>query len=143
MNFVALAIVSGVFAAFASVFMKLATDAATTKNRLFSLGCSFCDVSDVYLTAFCLVCFALSNAIMWKTFSDALSQSPNSFNVSMINSALNIITTVCMLMQGIAGFVLFEEPVSIKWWAGSALMVLGSTIISTNQQSDSEKEKSE
>jgi uncharacterized membrane protein len=77
----------------------------------------------------------LSNLLMWITFTRALHLTPSSLYVTTINTAANITFT------GIMSFILFYENLSIRWWIGAILVVIGSVLMSTDSSKDAKDAK--
>jgi uncharacterized membrane protein len=106
-----LALLSGIFAALASVCAKLASSAADGYTRLL-------------WTAAVIGC----NGLMWLLFTSALSKAPASIQVTTINTSANLATT------GIIGLMLFNENLSIQWWIGAIFITFGSLLMNMDHE---------
>ncbi|EGF77346.1 hypothetical protein BATDEDRAFT_37439 [Batrachochytrium dendrobatidis JAM81] len=155
------AVVSGILAALASVLAKLASNTSpVTGGIVYETICHALlpsyssdstlnpcksnlpgDSLEFYYQVTTLVrlafvgCVVLANAAMWKSFTRALSQANASVHVTMLNNAANMIVT------GICGLLIFREPVTLRWWAGAALIVLGSILMSQDSDKKDEIQK--
>ncbi|KAI8374002.1 hypothetical protein EDC96DRAFT_572316 [Choanephora cucurbitarum] len=138
-SYIPFAIISGAFAALSSVFAKLFSDERTTVF--------YTDIMSAYQlvpekTALILIrgiCFGLifaCNSIMWTTFTKALNRSPSSVQVSIVNGAVNFSTSA------ILGYVVFQEPLALRWWIGASFILAGTILLSQSQQKHS-KQKDE
>ncbi|KAM6554685.1 hypothetical protein CsatB_015447 [Cannabis sativa] len=65
----------------------------------------------------------LFNLTMWVSYVNSL-RSLSSLQATVTNFATNFLTS------GLAGYFLFEEPLSIQWFSGALLIVLGVLILS-------------
>ncbi|GAV88971.1 EamA domain-containing protein, partial [Cephalotus follicularis] len=65
----------------------------------------------------------LFNVTMWGCYVNSL-KALSSLQATVTNFATNFLTS------GLAGFILFEEALSVKWFAGAILMVIGVLILS-------------
>ncbi|KAK1427266.1 hypothetical protein QVD17_15949 [Tagetes erecta] len=65
----------------------------------------------------------LCNVMMWGCYVSSL-KALSSLQATVTNFATNF------LSSGLAGFFLFEEPLSPKWFAGALLIVAGVFILS-------------
>ncbi|KAF9917768.1 hypothetical protein BX616_011359 [Lobosporangium transversale] len=140
------AILAGTFAALASVFAKLTLDVRTINFLQYACN-SFIAPTTPYCTTLFIakegetspvvvavrtICFALifiCNAVMWTLFTKALNRSKSSATVTVINSAANFCLTAVL------GYALFSEPLTLQWWFGACLIVLGSVLVSSSEAS--------
>jgi uncharacterized membrane protein len=99
------AILSGVFAASASTFSKLAL-----QQSFFIFGLVL-----------------LSNYLMFRNYTLAL-QVDSTIKVVTINTASNILAT------GLFGWILFNEVITLKWLIGSSLISIGSIILNRQDE---------
>nr|GMD99289.1 Drug/metabolite transporter [Ipomoea batatas] len=60
----------------------------------------------------------LCNVIMWGCYVNSL-KALSSLQATVTNFATNF------LSSGLAGFLLFKEPLPLQWFAGAALIVAG------------------
>ncbi|KAK1273183.1 hypothetical protein QJS04_geneDACA015208 [Acorus gramineus] len=88
--------------------------------------------SSLYIKYFMVICF---NVTMWGCYVKSL-KALSSLQATVTNFAMNF------LSSGLAGFFLFEESLSSKWFAGAALIVLGVFVLSKSS-SDDRKESSD
>ncbi|KAM0035755.1 putative transmembrane protein [Helianthus debilis subsp. tardiflorus] len=65
----------------------------------------------------------LFNVMMWGCYVNSL-KALSSLQATVTNFATNF------LSSGLAGFFLFQEPLSPKWFAGALLIVVGVFILS-------------
>ncbi|KAI3684935.1 hypothetical protein L6452_34164 [Arctium lappa] len=63
------------------------------------------------------------NVVMWGCYVNSL-KALSSLQATVTNFATNF------LSSGLAGFFLFDEPLSFKWFAGALLIVVGVFILS-------------
>ncbi|RKP38804.1 hypothetical protein BJ085DRAFT_1898, partial [Dimargaris cristalligena] len=73
--------------------------------------------------AACLVLIGLSNILMWALFSKALHKADSSITVTVYNTAVNFFLTALL------GNLVFGEPLSLRWWFGSSLILLGTVLM--------------
>ncbi|KAM5562034.1 hypothetical protein ABKV19_017315 [Rosa sericea] len=65
----------------------------------------------------------LFNVTMWGCYVNSL-KALSSLQATVTNFAANF------LSSGLAGYFLFQEPLSFKWFAGAMLIVVGSLVLS-------------
>ncbi|XP_062023043.1 uncharacterized protein LOC133739310 [Rosa rugosa] len=65
----------------------------------------------------------LFNVTMWGCYVNSL-KALSSLQATVTNFAANF------LSSGLAGYSLFQEPLSFKWFAGAMLIVVGSLVLS-------------
>ncbi|KAK4429344.1 hypothetical protein Salat_1234800 [Sesamum alatum] len=65
----------------------------------------------------------LFNVVMWGCYVNSM-KSLSSLQATVTNFATNF------LSSGLAGFFLFEEALSVKWFAGAMLIVIGVIVLS-------------
>ncbi|KAH7686745.1 Multidrug resistance efflux transporter EmrE domain-containing protein [Dioscorea alata] len=65
----------------------------------------------------------LFNVAMWGCYVNSLKALP-SLQATVTNFATNF------LSSGLAGFILFEEPLPSKWFAGAICIIIGVFILS-------------
>ncbi|CAH1442875.1 unnamed protein product [Lactuca virosa] len=63
------------------------------------------------------------NVVMWGCYVNSL-KALSSLQATVTNFATNF------LSSGLAGFFLFQEPLSLKWFAGALLIVVGVFVLS-------------
>lgn len=68
-------------------------------------------------------CVILFNVTMWGCYINSL-KALSSLQATVTNFATNF------LSSGLAGFLLFQEPLPIQWFAGASLIVLGVIVLS-------------
>ncbi|KAM7263965.1 hypothetical protein ACFE04_001648 [Oxalis oulophora] len=74
----------------------------------------------------------LCNVSMWGCYVNSL-KALSSLQATVTNFATNFLTS------GLSGFLLFEEPLSIKWFAGAVFMVIGVLILSNSSVENKER----
>ncbi|KAE8654031.1 Cell growth defect factor-2 isoform 3 [Hibiscus syriacus] len=72
------------------------------------------------------------NVMMWGCYVNSL-KALSSLQATVTNFATNFLTS------GLAGFFLFDELLSIKWFAGAMFIVIGVHILSKSSVEKSEK----
>ncbi|XP_060199784.1 uncharacterized protein LOC132628094 [Lycium barbarum] len=68
-------------------------------------------------------CVILFNVTMWGCYVNSL-KALSSLQATVTNFATNF------LSSGLAGFLLFREPLPVQWFAGASLIVLGVIVLS-------------
>ncbi|CAO3616185.1 unnamed protein product [Cunninghamella blakesleeana] len=143
-SFIPLALLSGFFAALSSTFAKLFTDEKTAGfvNILLKYFPTFLQLlnidEQVLLLITRVICFILifgCNSIMWTLFTKALNLAPSSVQVTTVNGAMNLSTSA------ILGFLVFGEPLALRWWIGASFILAGTIMISQSQKKISDKKK--
>ncbi|CAO3611449.1 unnamed protein product [Mucor hiemalis] len=137
-SFIPFAIISGFFAALSSVFAKLFSDERTALFHAFIASQLDIVPEKTSLLVTRGVCFALifgCNSIMWTTFTKALNAAPSSVQVSIVNGAVNFSTSA------ILGYVVFNEPLALRWWIGASFILAGTILLSQSQKRLEEEEK--
>ncbi|KAI8099526.1 uncharacterized protein BX664DRAFT_321512 [Halteromyces radiatus] len=143
-SFIPFSLLSGFFAALSSVFAKLFTDERTailvdTFTNYYSQYDTFLKIdTQVILLAIRGICFLLifgCNSLMWTLFTKALHDAPSSIQVTIINGAMNLATSAIM------GWIIFQEPLALRWWIGASFMLAGTILISQSQKRMAEKKK--
>lgn len=84
---------------------------------------------------------------MWTTFTKALQEVPSTVEATVTNSSANLFFTVSTAkeqlrqchpvrvlcpVQAVLGNAVFGETLSLQWWAGASLIVMGLVIIHSN-----------
>ncbi|SAM05862.1 hypothetical protein [Absidia glauca] len=145
-SFIPFAVLSGFFAALSSVFAKLFTDERTTTlvatlstyfSKYYPLS-SGVDDTHVFLLVIRGICFLLifgCNSLMWTLFTKALHDAPSSIQVTIVNGAMNLATSA------ILGFLVFQEPLALRWWIGASFMLAGTIMVSQSQKRLENKKK--
>ena len=87
------------------------------------------------------------NGLMWTTFTKALQGVPSTVEATVTNSSANLFFTVstakraaprdnvtctCFSAKAVLGNAVFGETLSLQWWAGASLIVMGLVIIHSN-----------
>ena len=122
-------IVAGVFGAFASVFGKLAfsSDSIAVKyvskkcqTQLFEMaeGGQYCSYIIYSFRALMFFIMMSVNGIMFSSMVRAL-HSDGSLKSTVMTTSVNFIATA------IFAYLLFDEKLSIMWWAGAFFIFLG------------------
>ncbi|KAI9483075.1 MAG: hypothetical protein EXX96DRAFT_129645 [Benjaminiella poitrasii] len=130
-SFIPFAIISGFFAALSSVFAKLFSDERTALFHAYlsSLFHIVPEKTSLLITrGICFVLIFGCNSVMWTTFTKALNAAPSSVQVSIVNGAVNFSTSAML------GYVVFDEPLSLKWWLGASFILSGTVLLSQSQK---------
>lgn len=67
---------------------------------------------------------------MWTLFTKALSRSPSTTQVAILNTSANFMLTA------ILGLVIFSESLPPLWFVGAALLVAGNVIIGRREEKE-------
>jgi multidrug transporter EmrE-like cation transporter len=127
---ITLALTSGLLAALAGTFGKLAVNGGETAalcEQVASVHMNYsseeafiiCDKTSLFIRAISFVSMILLNTVMWTTFVKALRYCSTSLEATVTNTAANF------FLSAIVGQLLFDESVSLMWWMGTALIILG------------------
>ncbi|OAD66470.1 hypothetical protein PHYBLDRAFT_119253, partial [Phycomyces blakesleeanus NRRL 1555(-)] len=144
-SFIPTAILSGVFAALSSVFAKLFSDERTAVFRDVIMDSGylpslpFAMTSEMSLITMRVLCFCLifgCNSLMWTLFTKSLNTAPSSVQVTIVNGAVNFSASA------ILGFLIFEEPLALRWWVGAGFILAGTIILSQSQKKLENKKSS-
>ncbi|KAI8371027.1 hypothetical protein BD560DRAFT_489554 [Blakeslea trispora] len=141
-SYIPFAIISGFFAALSSVFAKLFSDerTATFYFDMMPIPCQIVPEKTalVMIRGLCFALIFACNSIMWTMFTKALNSSPSSVQVSIVNGAVNFSTSAIM------GYLVFQEPLALRWWIGASFILAGTILLSQSQQRHTnDKQKSE
>lgn len=74
------------------------------------------------LRAACVAGMLASNAAMTSCYVHALHDS-GSVKATVISASMNFVVT------GVAGFAIFKEALSLRWWAGAGLTLMGVALV--------------
>ncbi|XP_070574659.1 transmembrane protein 42-like [Ptychodera flava] len=147
-----LAVSAGLCAAMASVCAKLAMAsdavaqlciASKLKYDILDIVIPDCESIALYLRFLCFAMIFLFNAMMWTLFVKSLRKCSSSLEATLINTATNF------FVSGVMGQMLFGETMSLLWWFGASLIVIGllfvhrGTAASEESSEESAKAKSE
>ncbi|KAI8376353.1 transmembrane protein 42-like protein [Radiomyces spectabilis] len=69
---------------------------------------------------------------MWTLFTKALNMAPSSVQVSVINGAANLSASALL------GYLVFDEPLTLRWWCGASLILAGTILLSRSQKEKTE-----
>jgi len=118
-------VISGFFAASAGFFGKITFDS----NVLDTISSSFhhFNVGPVFCQIVCGLALVLSNILMLQSFNRALQASKTTLEASIVNTASNFIFTA------IIGYLAFSEELSLFWWSGTSLIIIGTYLISSEE----------
>lgn len=72
----------------------------------------------------------LFNGIMWALFTKALSRSPSTTQVAILNTSSNFMITALL------GWMIFSENLPGMWWVGACLLVAGNVIIGQREEKE-------
>ncbi|CAL8069549.1 unnamed protein product [Orchesella dallaii] len=125
-----LALTSGVFAALGGTCGKFAMNQTETLwfcEEISSVHLNYtrqqsyvmCDKAALYIRGLAFVAMILVNAVMWRTFVQALRYCKTSLEATVTNTAANFFASA------VVGQLLFDESVSLMWWLGTLLIVFG------------------
>ena len=67
---------------------------------------------------------------MWALFTTALTRATSTTRVSIINTSSNFMVTAVL------GFIIFKEKLPALWWAGAAMLVVGTVVIGKREEED-------
>ncbi|KFY05351.1 hypothetical protein O988_00051 [Pseudogymnoascus sp. VKM F-3808] len=133
-QWITFALSSGACAAINGVFAKLTTTELTTTFATFLAGLINLEKGEkVFEYVIRGIFFGLNlifNGIMWTLFTKALSRSPSTTQVAILNTSANFMITA------ILGFVIFSEALPPLWFAGAALLVAGNVIIGRREEKE-------
>lgn len=71
------------------------------------------------------------NGVMWGLFTRALTLSSSTVRVSIINTSANFVLTALL------GAGVFGEDLPTLWWIGAGMLVAGSVVIGSREESAS------
>jgi len=74
---------------------------------------------------------------MLQNFNKALQASRTTLEASIINTASNFVFTALI------GYLAFNEELSVFWWSGTSLIIIGTYLVSTEGQEKGKEEKLE
>ncbi|OBT59595.1 hypothetical protein VE04_00010 [Pseudogymnoascus sp. 24MN13] len=133
-QWITFALSSGACAAINGVFAKLTTTELTTTFATFLAGLINLEKGEqAFEYAIRAIFFALNlifNGIMWTLFTKALSRSPSTTQVAILNTSANFMITA------ILGLVIFSESLPPLWVAGAALLVAGNVLIGRGEEEE-------
>ncbi|KFZ14347.1 hypothetical protein V502_06131 [Pseudogymnoascus sp. VKM F-4520 (FW-2644)] len=133
-QWITFALSSGACAAINGVFAKLTTTELTTTFATFLAGLINLEKGEqAFEYAIRAIFFCLNlifNGIMWTLFTKALSRSPSTTQVAILNTSANFMLTA------ILGLVIFSESLPPLWFAGAALLVAGNVIIGRREEKE-------
>ncbi|KAI0214071.1 hypothetical protein LSAT2_000839 [Lamellibrachia satsuma] len=131
-----LAVGAGFSAALASVCAKLAMSPEITLHLCYqTLGSDSkqinsetassrtCDLVLIYIRFTFFGLIFICNALMWTLFVKSLQTCSSSLEATVTNTAANFFFTA------IIGWSFFHESLSLMWWFGSSLTVMGLVLI--------------
>ncbi|XP_065915538.1 transmembrane protein 42-like [Dysidea avara] len=131
---------SGVFAALASVFSKAALEDGGKLVRPALcpwIQDEYCDTVVLLARVILLALMLLSNAFMITLFVRSMQYCSSTAEATVINNAANLLTTATL------GQCLFGEVLSLFWWFGASLIIVGMLLIrqGTDSKTLSDREK--
>ncbi|OBT68680.1 hypothetical protein VE03_01769 [Pseudogymnoascus sp. 23342-1-I1] len=133
-QWITFALSSGACAAINGVFAKLTTTELTTTFATFLAGLINLEKGEqAFEYAIRAIFFALNlifNGIMWTLFTKALSRSPSTTQVAILNTSANFMITA------ILGLVIFSESLPPLWFLGASLLVAGNVIIGRREEKE-------
>ncbi|KFY63549.1 hypothetical protein V496_03857 [Pseudogymnoascus sp. VKM F-4515 (FW-2607)] len=133
-QWITFALSSGACAAINGVFAKLTTTELTTTFATFLAGLINLEKGEqAFEYAIRAIFFCLNlifNGIMWTLFTKALSRSPSTTQVAILNTSANFMITA------ILGLVIFSESLPPLWFLGAGLLVAGNVIIGRREEKE-------
>ncbi|CEG62973.1 hypothetical protein RMATCC62417_00194 [Rhizopus microsporus] len=69
---------------------------------------------------------------MWTMFTKALNSASSSVQVSIVNGAANFSASA------ILGYLVFNEPLTVRWWIGACFILSGTILLSKSQKEKKE-----
>ncbi|CAH1779827.1 unnamed protein product [Owenia fusiformis] len=125
-----LALLAGVFASLATVAGKLAMSSEIAdfflglcQKQMSSEMNPQCGEIIFGLRAIFFGMIFLFNAIMWTLFTKSLQKCSSSLVATVTNTASNFFTSALL------GKLLFGEILTLRWWCGASMIVLGLLLI--------------
>ncbi|XP_077982116.1 uncharacterized protein LOC144437132 [Glandiceps talaboti] len=137
-----LALSAGLCAALASTCAKLAMASQavaqlcqSTKQNYNTLEYIIpnCEGIALYLRMTCFAMIFIFNAVMWTLFVKSLRKCSSSVEATIINTAANF------FFSAFLGMVLFGETLSLVWWFGASLIIVGLLFIHKGTVEDEKK----
>lgn len=126
-----LAVIAGVMASLGSTCAKLAMSGDVIKSHCQLLaGTTICQQVCLYIQVMFFLLIFVCNAIMWTFFTKSLQYCSSSVQATVTNTASNFLFTA------LVGLVLFNESLSLRWWFGSLLILLGLILINRGNLKD-------
>ncbi|KAJ2607776.1 Transmembrane protein 42 [Coemansia sp. RSA 1365] len=125
------AILAGLFAALGSVSAKLTVNISASpfpdlvRQTLPRINTRALEVLSRILMA---IGVGASNFFMWLFFTKALRFGDSTPRVMMLQTASNFAATA------VCGVYLFGDALSMQWWAGASLIVIGLVILNSEKR---------
>ncbi|XP_048756155.2 transmembrane protein 42-like [Ostrea edulis] len=131
-----LAVSAGIMAAFGSVSAKL----ATSNHILLDLcqvifASALCEQMSILLRILFFAMIFVCNGLMWTFFTKSLQFCSSTAEATVTNTASNFLVSALM------GVALFNETLTLRWWMGASLIVLGLLLIHRANMKEREKDK--
>ncbi|KAI9209535.1 uncharacterized protein BJ171DRAFT_576326 [Polychytrium aggregatum] len=143
-SYLPLALLAGLCGALASVSAKLASLSSPTSSLVHSALCLAFNTAKacaqdgseglVYyidleraLRLLSGASVLLWNALMWMSFTKALCLSSSSVQATVASTAANLCGSA------VVGQILFRDSLSLQWWCGASLVVVGTMLMSHGQ----------
>ncbi|XP_071173053.1 transmembrane protein 42-like isoform X1 [Mytilus edulis] len=126
-----LAVMAGVMASLGSTFAKLAMSGDIVLSYCLLLaGNHKCQQISVYIQVLFFLMIFVCNGVMWTFFTKSLQYCSSSVEATVTNTASNFLFTAFV------GLLLFDETLSLRWWFGSLLILLGLMLINRGNLKD-------
>ncbi|PIO67754.1 hypothetical protein TELCIR_10486, partial [Teladorsagia circumcincta] len=109
------AMAAGTFGASAAISSKLAFGHYVVEKEI-----------EMFAVTFAI--FALSNVLMWWTYTKSLSLAGSSIECLAINTGTNFALT------GVLGYLFFSETHSVLWCLGLSLVFVGVCLLATDDK---------
>eukprot|EP00388_Colpodella_angusta_P015889 GDKJ01039365.1.p1 GENE.GDKJ01039365.1~~GDKJ01039365.1.p1 ORF type:complete len:143 (-),score=23.80 GDKJ01039365.1:22-450(-) len=135
-------IISAFFASVASTFGKFAFDfnegsfASNTVATLAKVTGLPPSIAVYGVRAVFLLFLIVANSMMLKFYVESMRKY-SALQATMFNFSFNF------LFSALSGMIVFGEILTMKWWFGQSLMIIGVVLASTGKQSEENKLKKE
>eukprot|EP00105_Crassostrea_gigas_P034640 XP_019918788.1 PREDICTED: transmembrane protein 42-like isoform X1 [Crassostrea gigas] len=125
---------AGIMAALGSVSAKLATnDHFILESCQFTIKADLCVQISIMVRVVFFAMIFICNGMMWTLFTKSLQFCSSTAEATVANTANNF------LVSALVGVVLFNESLSLRWWMGASLIVLGLLLIHRANRKDSQE----
>eukprot|EP01080_Neovahlkampfia_damariscottae_P010353 gene10353-2767_t len=124
-------LVAGLFGSFSSIFGKLSTDTTQTFLKNCILFFSSSEFVLIVARILCFIINILCTGIMWTYFVESL-QNLSALTATVLNTCSNFIST------GIFGYLIFGETLTLKWFFGISVILMGISLIVSGEKNKDE-----
>ncbi|XP_076112536.1 uncharacterized protein LOC143080537 isoform X1 [Mytilus galloprovincialis] len=87
----------------------------------------------VYIQVIFFLMIFVCNGVMWTFFTKSLQYCSSSVEATVTNTASNFLFTAFV------GLLLFDETLTLRWWFGSLLILLGLMLINRGNLKDEQR----